>query len=50
MLVPCVGGPSVSRLVRFPPPLEIVEPDGTYVLVVVGPPEAWRYDFVPEVS
>jgi hypothetical protein len=50
MLVPCVGGPSVSRLVRYPPPLEIAERDGAYVLVDDGPPEAWRYDFVPEVS
>ena len=47
MLIPCVGGPSISRLVRFPPPLEIEEPDGTYVLVDDGPPQHWRYDFVP---
>ena len=47
MLVPCVGGPSVSRLVRFPPPVEIEERDGTYVLVDEGPPERWRYDFIP---
>jgi hypothetical protein len=47
MLIPCDGGPSVSRLVRYPPPLEIEERGGTYVLVDDGPPEQWRYDFVP---
>jgi hypothetical protein len=47
MLVPCVGGPSTSRLVTYPPPLEIDEREGTYVLVDDGPPEAWRYEFVP---
>jgi hypothetical protein len=46
MLVPCDGGPSMSRLVRVPPPLEIDEPDGTYVLVDDGPPEQWRYLFI----
>ncbi len=50
MLVPCVGGPSVSRLVRYPPPLEIAEQGGAYVLVDEGPPEHWRYDFVDEVG
>ena len=48
MLVPCEGGPSQSRLVRYPPPLEIEEVDGTYVLVDDGPPERWRYTFVPD--
>lgn len=47
MFIPCDGGPSWSRLVRFPPPLEIDEPDGLYVLVDDGPPEQWRYQFVP---
>ena len=47
MLVPCDGGPSQSRLVRFPPPWEIEERDGIYVLVDQGPPEHWRYAFVP---
>jgi len=37
----------MSRLVRFPPPLEIEESEGMYVLVDDGPPERWRYDFVP---
>lgn len=48
MLIPCEGGPSRSRLVRYPPPLEIVETGGLYVLVDDGSPERWRYDFVPE--
>ena len=47
MLIPCVGGPSTSRLERFPPPMEIDEPDGTYVLDDAGPTEYWRYVFVP---
>ena len=46
MLVWCSGGPSISRLVRYPPPLEIEEGGGVYVLVDEGPPEHWRYDFV----
>jgi hypothetical protein len=47
ILIPCEGGPSTSRLSRFPPPLEITEQDGTYVLVDDGPPEQWTYRFVP---
>jgi hypothetical protein len=47
MLVPCTGGPSTSRLVTWPPPLEIEERAGVYVLVDDGPPHEWRYDFVP---
>ncbi len=47
MLIRCVGGPSTSRLVRFPPPLEVEERDGTYVLDDDGPVELWRYVFVP---
>jgi hypothetical protein len=46
MLIPCDGGPSISRLVLYPPPLELVERDGVYVLIDDGPPEYWRYDFV----
>ncbi len=46
MLLPCDGGPSQSRLVRYPPPLEIDERDGQYVLVDDGPPEQWHYQFV----
>lgn len=46
MLIPCEGGPSISRLVRYPPPLEIEERHGVYVLIDDGPPEQWRYDFV----
>jgi hypothetical protein len=50
MLIPCKGGPSVSRLVRYPPPLEIEERDGVYVLVDDGPPEHWHYGFVRQGS
>jgi hypothetical protein len=33
MLVPCEGGPCTSRLVLFPPPLELPEGSlGVYVL------------------
>ena len=46
MLIPCEGGPSISRLVRYPPPLEIEERGGLYVLVDDGPAELWRYQFV----
>jgi hypothetical protein len=38
----------MSRLVRYPPPLEITVVGGVYVLVDDGPAERWRYDFVPE--
>jgi hypothetical protein len=47
MLLPCEGGPSQSRLVRFPPPLEVEERDGVYVLQDDGPPQQWSYLFVP---
>jgi hypothetical protein len=48
MLVPCDGGPSISRLETFPPPLEVPERGGMYVLDDDGPPERWRYLFVPD--
>lgn len=50
MLIACDGGPSTSRLVRYPPPVEIEEHGGTYILVDDGLPEGWRYDFVPRGS
>jgi hypothetical protein len=50
MLLPCDGGPSQSRLVRWPPPLEIDERHGMYVLVDDGPPEHWRYEFIPHTT
>ncbi len=50
MLIPCEGGPSRSRLVRCPPPLEIEEDTGLYVLVDDGAPDAWRYEFVPRAA
>jgi len=48
MLIPCAGGPCISRLVRYPPPFEIAERGGLYVLVDDGPPPQWRYDFVAD--
>ncbi len=47
VLVPCLGGPSTSRLATYPPPLEIDVDGGTYVLVDDGPFYDWRYEFVP---
>lgn len=46
MLIACAGGPSISRLVQYPPPLEIDLVDGVYVLVDDGEPAAWRYEFI----
>lgn len=48
LFVRCEGGPSRSRLERFPPALEIDERGGTYVLIDKGEPEEWLYLFVPE--
>jgi hypothetical protein len=48
LLIGCDGGPSQSRLVHHPAPLEIVERGGLYVLDDDGPdPGAWRYVWVP---
>jgi hypothetical protein len=49
MLIRCEGGPSQSRLVRYPPPVEIDERGGMYVLVDDGRPEEWKYVFVAAV-
>jgi hypothetical protein len=46
MLLWCDGGPSISRLERYPPPLEVAVEGGTYVLIDDGAPEEWRYEFV----
>ena len=46
MFIACEGGPSQSRLVTFPPPLEIPERGGMYVLDDTGEPTEWRYVFV----
>ena len=49
MLIRCEGGPAISRLVTFPPPLEVSVTGGLYVLVDEDErPEDWFYDFVPE--
>jgi hypothetical protein len=50
MLIRCEGGPSTVRLVPYPPPVEIEERGGIYVLVDDGPAELWRYDFIPATS
>lgn len=47
MLIGCDGGPSNSRLVQWPPPLEIAERGGMYVLQDVGPVEEWHYLWIP---
>jgi hypothetical protein len=47
LFVACEGGPSASRLETFPPRLEVPEKGGVYVLLDVGPRDAWRYLFVP---
>lgn len=47
MLIRCEGGPCNSRLVRYPPPIEIEEHGGMYVLVDEGAPQEWCYEFVP---
>jgi hypothetical protein len=47
MFLPCVGGPSVSRLEIYPPRLEIEDREGMYVLVDDGPRALWHYLFVP---
>lgn len=49
MLIGCDGGPSNSRLVHYPPPLEIQERGGLYVLQDDGPPESWRYLWITDV-
>jgi hypothetical protein len=48
MLLNCEGGPSRLRLVYFPPPLEIEERGGLYVLVDDGEPSEWWYQFVAQ--
>jgi hypothetical protein len=51
MLVECRGdGPSGGRLVRYPPPVEVPDRGGVYVLVDDGPPEDWYYDWVASDS
>jgi hypothetical protein len=45
MLLWCDGGPSISRLERYPPPLEVPVTGGIYVLVDDGVPEQWHYEF-----
>lgn len=45
----CVGGRASIRRVTFPPPAEIHEDRGLYVLVDDDPePVNWFYEFVPD--
>lgn len=46
MMIWCDGGRSSLKRQTYPPDLEIVEGDGTYVLHDEGPATAWRYVFV----
>ena len=46
LMIRCEGGPSISRLETFPPPLEVDERGGVYVLDDDGPVYACRYVFV----
>ena len=48
LLIPCDGGPSQSRLVHWPVPVEIVDRGGLYVLRDDGPIAAWCYVWVPD--
>jgi hypothetical protein len=45
--IACEGGPSWTRLERFPPRLEVPEQDGMYVLDDDGRRDDWRYVFIP---
>ena len=48
MLIPCNGGPAMSRLTTYPPPLEVPVEHGVYVLDDdADDPAEWRYEFVP---
>ena len=48
MQIRCDGGPAIARAVRYPPPLELMVDGRVYVLVDVGPPEHWPYQFVAQ--
>jgi hypothetical protein len=45
MLIRCGRPVRVAWL--LPPPVEVQETEGLYVLVDDGPPERWWYQFVP---
>jgi hypothetical protein len=46
LLIPCDGGPGLSRLETFPPRAELLEHGGLYVLEDDGPISDWRYRFI----
>ena len=43
LFIRCDGGPCISRLVTYPPPLEIADSGGLYVLNDDGPQHDWVY-------
>ena len=47
LFIGCDGGPCISRLVDYPPPLEIEDTGGLYVLNGDGTPDKWVYLWVP---
>lgn len=47
MMIWCEGGRSALKRVTAPPPLEIADDGGMYVLHDDGPPSDWRYVFIP---
>lgn len=47
LFIRCDGGPCISRLVRYPPPLEIEDTGGLYVLNDDGPQDDWVYFWLP---
>ena len=49
MLVPCDGGPSHTRLVHHPAPLELLETGGIYVLDDADP-AAPRYVWIADTT
>ena len=49
LLIPCEGGPSQSRLVHAPAPLEIRDQGGLYVLDD-GDPGALRYVWIADTT
>lgn len=42
----CDGGPATLKRQMYPPPVEISEDGGIYVLHDEGPPTNWRYVFM----
>lgn len=47
LFIPCDGGVCTSRLVDYPPPTEIEERGGMYVLNDDGTQDDWVYIWIP---